>query len=32
LSIDAALGRPAMSPWTAEFLAMADERRAALGW
>lgn len=32
LSIDAALDRPALSPWTAEFIAMADERRAALGW
>lgn len=32
LSIDEALDRPAMSPWTAEFLVMADERRAELGW
>ncbi|WP_049898580.1 NUDIX domain-containing protein [Halococcus agarilyticus] len=32
LSVGAALDRPALSPWTAEFLTMADERRAALDW
>lgn len=32
LPVEAALDQPNMPPWTAEFLTMADERRAALGW
>lgn len=31
-TIENALAHPAMSPWTAEFLRAADERRDVLGW
>jgi 8-oxo-dGTP diphosphatase len=32
IPVEEALNQPAMPPWTAEFLSLADERRSALGW